>query len=291
MLAPAAPAEALRGDSAADVRQVLAWESAALAGLMSPSRRADARLRPLLAPFEAVLAYTRNPELAAGLGRYCGTVLDHDPDPRSAPGHVTGWLARPLARLGVPRSLHLPAAPVPRPTAHEAAAAAAHLRALPEGFLAIHAGSGSPAKNWPTRLFLALARRLSGGRPWLWVQGPADPAPPPGTPDVVVARNLPLRTLAALLSHAALFVGNDSGVSHLAAAWGTPVLALFGPTRPERWAPLGPRVTCLRAPEGTMQALSSDDVEAAARTIWGAPQPPGRRVAHSIHLAPSLSRT
>ena len=60
------------------------------------------------------------------------------------------------------------------------------------------------------------------------------------------AAHLPLPTLAALLSRASLFIGHDSGITHLAAASGAPVLALFGPTDPEIWAPPGEGVQVLR---------------------------------------------
>jgi ADP-heptose:LPS heptosyltransferase len=80
-----------------------------------------------------------------------------------------------------------------------------------------------------------------------------------------------VRVLAALLHHAGLYVGNDSGVTHLAAAWGAPTLALFGPTDPRLWAPVGPFVRCLRGQGGVIDALAVADVVAAARELAGAP--------------------
>ncbi len=64
--------------------------------------------------------------------------------------------------------------------------------------------------------------------------------------DAVIAQNLPLRHLAAALSRCAVYVGNDSGVTHLAAATGIPTLAIFGPTDPEVWAPQGDNVKIIR---------------------------------------------
>jgi ADP-heptose:LPS heptosyltransferase len=57
----------------------------------------------------------------------------------------------------------------------------------------------------------------------------------------------PLVVVAAILRRARAFLGNDSGISHLAGMLGLPTLALFGPTDPALWAPLGPRVRVLRS--------------------------------------------
>jgi len=55
-----------------------------------------------------------------------------------------------------------------------------------------------------------------------------------------------LYELACWLARARLYIGNDSGITHLAAAVATPVLALFGPTDPSVWAPRGPNVRIAR---------------------------------------------
>jgi lipopolysaccharide heptosyltransferase III len=85
-------------------------------------------------------------------------------------------------------------------------------------------------------------------------------------PNAVLADALHPRQLGALLSRAGLFVGNDSGVTHLAAAAGAPTVALFGPTDPAQWAPVGPAVVVVRA--AAIDALSVADVAAAATTSW-----------------------
>ena len=153
--------------------------------------------------------------------------------------HAALWLAKPTLALG-----GAPPARVPdmEATAAEDAEASAFLAdRLPAGFLAIHPGSGALAKNWPLERFAELAGQLGPG-PFLLVEGPAEAGAGLGlgeAPAFVRASQLPLRTLGAVLARAGLFVGNDSGVSHLAAAWGAPTLALFGPTDPgrgRRWA-------------------------------------------------------
>jgi heptosyltransferase-3 len=105
-----------------------------------------------------------------------------------------------------------------------------------EEFAVIHPFSGSPRKNWPLERFRELARRLERGLPVRWCAGPEDPPLPEAL------RYDDLYELACWLARASLYVGNDSGITHLAAAVGTPVLALFGPTDPAVWAPRGPNV-------------------------------------------------
>ena len=78
------------------------------------------------------------------------------------------------------------------------------------------------------------------------------------------AENLPLPHLAALLE-GSVFVGHDSGISHIAAAVGARCLLLFGPTDPAIWAPANANVTVLRAPEGKMELLEVETVAAALR--------------------------
>lgn len=58
--------------------------------------------------------------------------------------------------------------------------------------------------------------------------------------------NWQLGKLAALMSEVDLYLGNDSGITHLAAACGTPTIALFGPTDPQVWGPQGPQVSIIR---------------------------------------------
>ncbi|MBZ5622830.1 MAG: glycosyltransferase family 9 protein [Acidobacteriia bacterium] len=105
-----------------------------------------------------------------------------------------------------------------------------------EDFAVFHPFSGSPKKNWPLAKFQELARQLERTMPVRWCAGPEDP-PLPGS-----VRIHDLYDLARWLARARLYIGNDSGITHLAAAVGTPVLALFGPTNPEVWAPRGPHV-------------------------------------------------
>jgi heptosyltransferase-3 len=105
-----------------------------------------------------------------------------------------------------------------------------------EHFAVIHPFSGSPRKNWPMERFRELASQLERDLPVYWCSGPEDP------PLKGAVRIDNLYELACWLARADLYAGNDSGVTHLAAAVGTPVLAIFGPTDPAIWAPRGPNV-------------------------------------------------
>jgi ADP-heptose:LPS heptosyltransferase len=209
-----------------------------------------------LASADAVVAFTRSAPALEALGRRARRLVARNPAPPAGGPHASPWLAGALEELGIdPRGEPAPL----RFTDAERREAEALTKALPPGFLAVHPGSGSPAKNWPLDRFADAARRLSPDRPWLLVLGPAEDEvePPPGA---VVARSWGLRTLGATLASAGLFLGNDSGVAHLAAACGTRTLALFGPTDPAQWAPVGPFVAGLRAPSARVGDLSVDDV-------------------------------
>jgi heptosyltransferase-2 len=83
---------------------------------------------------------------------------------------------------------------------------------------------------------------------------------------VQCAQNLSLVELAARLQNCALFLGHDSGISHLAAAVGTPSLLLFGPTDPAIWAPANRNVKVLRAQAGILGRLGVETVLAALPT-------------------------
>ena len=119
---------------------------------------------------------------------------------------------------------------------------------LADRLVVLHPGSGGRRKCWPAGNFAALARRLEAdGFAVAVTLGPADLDLAPAFAGLSVIREQPLRRIAGVLAGAAACVGNDSGVSHLAARL-CPTLALFGPTNPGVWAPLGPRVRTLRMP-------------------------------------------
>jgi len=112
----------------------------------------------------------------------------------------------------------------------------------PGGFATLHPFAGSPAKRWPLERFRELARMLEQTMPVGWCAGPED-----ALDGAVRIENL--YELAQHLARARAFVGNDSGITHLAAAVQTPVVALFGPADPRVWAPRGDRVAVVAKSE------------------------------------------
>ncbi|MFH1758153.1 MAG: glycosyltransferase family 9 protein [Pseudomonadota bacterium] len=116
--------------------------------------------------------------------------------------------------------------------------------------LVIHPGSGSPAKNWSPENFARVADRVSERSKVLLISGPANDGVEEvrralKKADSFVVDNLPLLQLAALLQRSTAYLGNDSGITHLAAALGMPTVAIFGPTDPAIWGPRGPGVRIL----------------------------------------------
>jgi ADP-heptose:LPS heptosyltransferase len=115
-----------------------------------------------------------------------------------------------------------------------------------EEIVCLHPGAGSRKKAWPSHRFAALGQALATqGKRIVLIQGPADEeavaevdALLAGTPHLIL-HDCPIASLAPLLNHVSLFIGNDSGISHLAAALDVSTLAIFGPTDPVIWAPRG----------------------------------------------------
>jgi heptosyltransferase-3 len=122
------------------------------------------------------------------------------------------------------------------------------LAAVPSDEVLVHPGSGSAAKNWPVAQFAETIRALAA--PVRLIVGEAD-AQAASDVETALGRRLPrleqppLDELAARLAGCRAYLGNDSGVSHLAGLCGAPTVVLFGPTSPAVWMPLGPRVQAL----------------------------------------------
>jgi heptosyltransferase-2 len=117
--------------------------------------------------------------------------------------------------------------------------------------VALAPGAVGPGKRWPTARFGELARRLTDQGAAIWVVG--SPTETPLAQEIAAAagprvRDLTgtdLRNAIVALKAADAAVSNDSGLMHIAAALGTPTVALFGPTDPRLWGPLNPLAAAL----------------------------------------------
>jgi len=129
-------------------------------------------------------------------------------------------------------------------------------------YLLVFPGSGSPKKNWSVENFVDLAQRIAPQMCSLVILGPAEAALEPSfkAHGLAILSGLALRQVAGIAHFARAFVGNDSGVSHLAAAAGARGVVLFGATDPARWRPLGKVEVIRREP---LAGLTVE--EAAAR--------------------------
>ncbi len=136
-----------------------------------------------------------------------------------------------------------------------ALACSSKLKVVPqpcENFAVIHPFASSPKKRWPIEKFREVARRLNTSV--RWCAGPQEELA-----DATRIDNL--YELACWLAQARVYIGNDSGISHLAAAVGTPTIVLFGPTDPTVWAPRGSRVLF------PMDTIEPADVIAAVESL------------------------
>ena len=141
---------------------------------------------------------------------------------------------------------------------------------------AIHPGSGGARKCWPVSRFATVIKWLwQRNVPVLLLSGPADEervtqlfalmGMPPKASLLTSLHNLPLLNVAAQLQHCRGYLGNDSGITHLAALLGVITVALFGPSNPVIWHPVGPYVRVLH--EIDMTQIQVDHVMSCIETI------------------------
>ena len=115
-----------------------------------------------------------------------------------------------------------------------------------EGATIVHAGAKAPARHWPAARWAAVARAESSAGRRVGLTGSAgeldlvhEVASLAGLgTDAVLAGATDVTALAALVAHAGRLISGDTGVAHLATAFGTPSLTLYGPVAPELWGPL-----------------------------------------------------
>lgn len=217
-----------------------------------------ASLAAWLASFDLVINFWPDPDGA--LRRHFPTragqiFLEAKALPPAGSGPAAAHFQSALAPLGLPPGpLLYPLSPAAAPSQERSA-------------ILIHPGSGSPRKNWPLANWLRVARELPV-RP-VFILGEAEiprwDAASEATADLATLRNRNLEELIAELSGCRLFLGHDSGISHLAAGCGTRCVLLFGPTDPAIWAPPSPQVRVLQT-DADLSSINPESVLAAAQS-------------------------
>ena len=154
------------------------------------------------------------------------------------------------------------------------ARAAALLETLPgECWLAIAPGANWPGKKWPAAHYQALLQTVPALFDGVIIVGSSNDVDDArtltdaGLPIVNAVGRTDLPLAAALLARAHVFVGNDSGLGHMAAAVGVPSLTVFGPGRPQRYRPWGNKAEVIMAPDADLARLTPAAVCDRLRTL------------------------
>lgn len=236
-------------------------EYGAMSGFFVPRSELAPDLAEYFGSFQQIVSYLFDPDgffeanvRRAGVKNFLPAYAKIDDSE-----HAAKQLARPLQSLALYLEDH---AATIHPSATDRATAAEFLATGHGSLIAIHPGSGSTKKNWPIEHWRELGGiLLDEGAELLLIGGEADHAQLATLREawrgrrVREARDLPLPQLAAVLERCALFLGHDSGISHLAAAVGARCVLLFGATDPAVWAPVNPRVTVIEAEEGDLARI------------------------------------
>jgi len=243
-------------------------EARGLAGFFAQGGGLDPAIAAYFGGFHLIISYLYDPDAIFRTNvAFCTRAQFVQGPHRPAddgPLHATEVFLQPLERLAIFEADAVPRLPL------KADSPSPDRSAIP--MLALHPGSGSERKNWPEARWAALLDRLArettvrlllvGGEAEgerlerLAARLPAD--------RVQLARSRPLEELARALAECAAFVGHDSGITHLAAALGLRVLALWGATNPVVWQPRGPAVRLLQSPTG-LAGLAVGEVWNAVR--------------------------
>ena len=235
--------------------------------ILRPVARAVAKWHPQMAlnfhggTRSMWLTATSGAEIKAGFAHHAYSFLYTDKIPRAQEilgdarrVHTAEHIASAMFWMGVPR------AEIPR------ARLSAGPTSLAGAYAVIHPFASGPGKTWAAERFLAVAEHLrdNAGLEPVFLAGPADD--PGAFANFRVIRNAPLEQVKNLMAGAQLFIGNDSGPAHIAAAFGVPVVVLFGPSDPVNWAPWRTEGHVLTNPEG-IDSIRVEEVIAAADAL------------------------
>ena len=236
------------GKLACDLQVLDGWfpvESASFASLYTNT--VDISIKKIIRSYSDIVLFSFSTILEAAIKNIAeGNLyrIPPRPDPRQKI-HVARHILSCLKRFGLPGKTDDDPTPTEPPTHHPKKP---NVRFNSPRIL-IHPGSGSREKNWPVSNFLKISAALqSFGLNPEFILGPAE---------YFLLEKLKqqnkrihlidkLTDIANLFKSAGGFIGNDSGVSHLAAFMGLPTVAVFGPSDPERWKPVGRSVKVVR---------------------------------------------
>jgi ADP-heptose:LPS heptosyltransferase len=248
-----------------------AIEARALASFFARNGTLDPALQEFFAGFSIIISYLYDPDeiLRENVGRCSKAQFiagPYRPDDRGGV-HATDVLLKPLERLAIFAPDSIPRLKVQRHVS----------RGESRFWLAVHPGSGSESKNWPEENWsAAMIQWLAIPRiSFLLIGGEAERgkverlAARLPNDRLEVAHHLPLLDLATRLGSCDAFVGHDSGISHLAAALGLPVVALWGETPKVVWRPKGERVILIQHQRGLQALPAGQVVEIIAKLTRG----------------------
>lgn len=238
---------------------IVSIESRNLHSLFVEDARPKDRLSKYLHRFDLIFIFVKEAVFAENIRKFSkGQVVQIPPFPEENNGHAVDYLLNALKGHGIE-----PKNRVPRLFAGADAKKSAvdflkqHFTEPGSPLAALHPGSGSRKKNWPLERFFEIGAWLKQEyeAKILLIIGPAEEEAEKVILDAmsdlnpVVAKNLSLEVLSGLLAFCRCFIGNDSGITHMAAALGISTVALFGPSDPHVWGPRGENAVILTPPD------------------------------------------
>jgi heptosyltransferase-3 len=210
-----------------------------------------------------LISFTSGAKYKAGFGHHRYSFVYSHKIPRAQeilgeerPVHTAEHLASAMFWLGVPKQ------DIPR--------AKLSAKSPPNDlgpYAVIHPFASLPEKTWPLDRYgeVVVNLRSAHGLDTVFLAGPTDDSGPFSA--FRVCQNAPLSDVKSLISGASLFVGNDSGPAHVAAAFGVPGVVLFGPSNPVTWAPWRTEARVMTSREDIARIQTSDVLAAAESLI------------------------
>jgi heptosyltransferase III len=256
------------------INRVRSLDASGMAQWFVPCRVWPEQTRKDIASFDLILSYLGDAGgvVQANL-RLAGAQRVMVCSPLVTSGHAADHFLRPVTDLGISTSIGDAPLLVWPVVLQEQGRECLKDLGLAGDVISLHPGSGGLRKNWPVEKFALLAdcvRRSMSAQP-LFILGEADAAAarviPRLAPAVPVLVNRTLKEVASVLAVCRGYVGNDSGITHLAAALGIPVVALYGPTDASVWGPRGANVAILRGRAPTSEALAAIEPDAVLKEI------------------------